>query len=160
MTVSQIPFLEVVADPITEQGLRTKRLFPKEAEVIDLRRHAELVPAPTTYSIQAGHGQYIDGPYTRYLNHSCEPNIFVNTATMKVITLHPIEVGEELRFFYPATEWNMVSPFICSCGSSRCLGIIRGAKHIAPEILRGYQLNEHIEQLIAGRRRSGGFYGN
>ena len=41
-------------------------------------------------------------------------------------TLRPIAVGEELTFFYPATEWHMEAPFPCACGAAQCLLEIRG----------------------------------
>jgi hypothetical protein len=151
LPADQIPFLEVASSAATGHGLRTRRHFPAGAEVIDLRKHAEAVPEPSRYSIQVGRDSHIDGPYTRHLNHSCEPNVFVDTAAWKVLSLRELEIGEELNFFYPSTEWEMVSPFVCGCNSAGCHGVIAGASDIPSETLRGYRLNEHIEQLITER---------
>lgn len=70
----------------------------------------------------------------------------------------PIKEGEELRFFYPSTEWSMVQPFPCSCGASSlsttggpCLGEIRGAKDIKTEVLERYWLSDHIWEMVKER---------
>ena len=33
-----------------------------------------------------------------------------------------IEVGQELTFFYPSTEWDMAQGFECICGTATCRG--------------------------------------
>jgi hypothetical protein len=35
------------------------------------------------------------------------------------------EPGDELRCFYPSTEWAMAEGFDCKCGAPECLGFIR-----------------------------------
>jgi hypothetical protein len=70
---------------------------------------------------------------------------------MKVVALKKIEEGDEMTFFYPSTEWNMVQPFKCFCGSSRCLGEIKGAAHISPEVLSSYKLTRFIQQQLHDR---------
>ncbi|KAK2753618.1 hypothetical protein FQN54_007395 [Arachnomyces sp. PD_36] len=116
-----------------------------------------------------------------YCNHSCDPNVrFVvvkddtpppgaaSNSTSKNgeanidIQLwsleNAIKEGEELRFFYPSTEWDMAQPFPCSCGATSasntggpCLGEIKGAKDIETEVLNRYWLSDHIRGLIEER---------
>ena len=38
-----------------------------------------------------------------------------NTDSMTYECLKDIKAGDELRFFYPATEWEMAQPFSCIC---------------------------------------------
>ncbi|KAM0756240.1 hypothetical protein T439DRAFT_320938 [Meredithblackwellia eburnea MCA 4105] len=85
-----------------------------------------------------------------YVNHSCDPNVAFEvpaSGDWKVRALKDIKKGEILTFAYFSTEWDMDQPFRCLCGSPRCLGEIKGAKHIAPEVLAKYQVNDHILAL-------------
>lgn len=108
-----------------------------------------------------------------YCNHSCGPNVRFVTSTLamgsegqgkaepavegpvegalEVWSLQEIAEGEELRFFYPSTEWEMSQPFRCSCGADGCLGWVDGAKKLSSETLRKYWLSEHISSLVAER---------
>lgn len=99
---------------------------------------------PSIYTIDTGDNRHIDGPQVRYLNHSCAPNVHVDTGRMEVRALRPITAGEELAFFYPSTEWEMVGPFDCLCAAPDCIGVVAGARSLPPEVLSRYALNEHI----------------
>lgn len=70
---------------------------------------------------------------------------------VRVSDARPLAVGDELTFFYPSTEWEMVQPFRCQCnaGPGKCLGFIAGSSKIEPSVLEGFWLNEHIRQLLA-----------
>ncbi|KAI1910259.1 hypothetical protein LOZ12_002052 [Ophidiomyces ophidiicola] len=104
-----------------------------------------------------------------YCNHSCDPNVRFVTSTLvsspkleleapvagvlEVWSLRDIPAGEELRFFYPSTEWEMSQPFRCCCGTEDCLGWVDGAKKIPAKILDRYWLSGHIRLLVAERGR-------
>lgn len=59
-----------------------------------------------------------------------------------------LKVGDVLTFFYPSTEWDMAQPFECKCGEEKCLGWIKGAKELEPEVLKEYFMNEHVVGLL------------
>ncbi|KAJ5216559.1 uncharacterized protein N7498_002966 [Penicillium cinerascens] len=64
----------------------------------------------------------------------------------------PLAIGDELTFFYPSTEWEMVQPFQCNCGAQgQCRGLISGAANEEPYILHQYWLNKHIRDLLQDR---------
>ncbi|EFR05335.1 hypothetical protein MGYG_08346 [Nannizzia gypsea CBS 118893] len=103
-----------------------------------------------------------------YCNHSCDPNVRFVTSTLamdghsgqadapvsgalEVWSTRAIPAGEELRFFYPSTEWEMSQPFRCSCGAAQCLGWVDGAKKTPAEVLRRYWLSDHIRALLEER---------
>ena len=89
--------------------------------------------------------------HLQYINHSCDPNVFFDTHAMQVVALKEIAEGDEMTFFYPSTEWDMAQPFTCYCGCSNCLGEIRGAAHINPEIINTYTLTRFIQQQLHDR---------
>ena len=99
---------------------------------------------PNMYSIQLSKDKHLDFPPVRkpndeldyawqYLNHSCEPNGYVNAAEYSFCALRDIKEGEEITFNYLATEDELASPFECECGSEKCLGLIQGNKFLSGE---------------------------
>jgi hypothetical protein len=92
---------------------------------------------PSKYTIQVGRNRHLNFPTIRktdddldycwqYLNHSCEPNGYINTAELAFRALKNIKQGEEITFNYLTTESEMAVPFNCICGSPVCFGLIRG----------------------------------
>lgn len=148
--VPRIPGLDRTFLPGVGDAFTTTREIPSAGvQLIDLCRYAAIVAAPTRYSIQVGVRTHIDGAGTRYLNHSCDPNVFVDAETISVVTLRPLAENEALFFFYPANEWLMTVPFQCDCKSRQCIGTIGGAAATPRHILDRYRLNRHIHKLLA-----------
>lgn len=112
-----------------------------------------VLPAPSYLTVQVGINQHIllQPEHLQYINHSCDPNVFFDTFSMEIIALRDIAVGDEMTFFYPSTEWDMAQPFLCNCGSARCLSEIRGAAHIPLEILKTYTITRFIQQQLHDR---------
>ncbi|HLG39474.1 MAG TPA: SET domain-containing protein-lysine N-methyltransferase [Chitinophagaceae bacterium] len=113
----------------------------------------EVFSKPTYLTLQVDVDRHImmHPEHLQYINHSCDPNVFFDTYSMQVIALRRIEEGDELSFFYPSTEWDMAQPFKCFCGSHRCLGEIKGAAHINPDVLSNYRLTRFIQQQLHDR---------
>ena len=96
------------------------------------------------YSVQLSRNKHIDFPYVRkpnddldyawqYVNHSCGPNGYVNTAEYCFCALRNISKGEEITFNYLTTDYELAAPFQCGCGSAKCFGFIRGYKFLTAE---------------------------
>ena len=93
---------------------------------------------PTRYSIQIDRFKHLEvegkdisrqekGYAWRYLNHSCVPNIKISG--LDVVALENIKAGEEIKFNYNSTEWEMAASFVCDCGN--CNGKwIQGFKYL------------------------------
>ena len=67
---------------------------------------------------------------------------------MLVFAARDIGTGEELTFFYPSTEWEMSSPFICLCGATNCIHVVAGARFLPLSTLENHFLNRHIRELM------------
>ena len=71
-----------------------------------------------------GEGRYfVISPPERFLNHSCNPNVYDKTGTL--IVLRNIKKGEEMCIDYAISgfdNWKM----ICHCGSKNCRKIVYG----------------------------------
>lgn len=100
------------------------------------------IAEPTKYSVQAGPALHLDQDcardefelvrryFWRYLDHACEPTTMIRDR--EVIAVRDIVAGEGVTFHYCTTEYDMATPFACLCGSPRCMGTIRGARHLTP----------------------------
>lgn len=126
------------------------RVAVRPGEVLVPLRIADLLPEPVRHSIQVGVSAHalVEPAAVRFTNHSCDPNVMVDTTALCLRAIRPIEPGAEITYFYPSTEWSMAEPFACRCGAARCLHEIAGAAHIAPEVLAGYELATHIRLLL------------
>ena len=110
----------------------------------------ETLTAPNYLTVQLNEQEHIllAPEFLQYINHSCEPNVFFDTTNMVVTCLREIEVGEEMTFFYPSTEWSMDQKFECHCKTAVCLNSIQGAAHLHPDILKKYQLSAYIQHKL------------
>jgi hypothetical protein len=69
--------------------------------------------------------------------------------------LRDIEPGDELRVFYPATEWEMVESFECQCQAAGCIGLITGAAHLPARTLEPHVLSRTVRALLLRREAPG-----
>ncbi|KAM0786625.1 hypothetical protein ACM66B_002077 [Microbotryomycetes sp. NB124-2] len=93
-----------------------------------------------------------------YVNHSCDPNVAFDVrgspSEWKVTALKDLSEGQVLTFAYFSSEWHMEQPFVCQCGSNKCLGTIRGAKDLSEDVLSRYFVNDHILAMKAHQTAS------
>jgi hypothetical protein len=102
--------------------------------------------APNRYTVQLSEKEHIllEPTFLQYINHSCKPNIFFDTLKMELHSIEALNEGEEVRYFYPATEWEMEESFLCNCGHINCLKEVKGAAYLTKEQFEKVQLNKFI----------------
>ena len=151
--VSQHTVAEVWLDSNTQQQSLHALIHLNPGDKIADFSAGELLATPTYLTVQVAQNKHIMlmPKFLQYINHSCDPNVFFNTTAMEVICLKEIQAGEEFRFFYPSTEWEMSQPFVCNCGSSNCLQLINGASHLSDETLVWYRLSDFIKKQVSHR---------
>jgi hypothetical protein len=88
--------------------------------ILDLSSAVE-VPDPDYISIDLGNC-HVHHPVGRYLNHSCEPNAYIDKKKKQVVAEKTIEPGDEITFNYLVNERQIVAPFDCRCASPNCVG--------------------------------------
>ena len=146
--VSKHAFGDVLLNTSTNQKSLNATTAIKPGEIIS-KFHAGITQSYATYlTVQTGVDTHItlQPEFLQYINHSCDPNVFFDTASMELICLKPLQPGDELTFFYPSTEWEMSQPFVCNCQSSSCLQLINGASHLGKSTLQKYRLTDFIKQ--------------
>jgi len=145
-----IPVATVISNPVNQsKGICSlKKFLP--GEIITPFSAKEILTQPCNLSLQISQVQHItlDPEYLQFTNHSCDPNVFFDTEKMTVVCIQEINPGDQLRFFYPSTEWEMANPFLCDCGSAKCFYKISGAANMDKEAIKKYMLNQHILQLL------------
>ncbi len=107
-----------------------------------------LEPARHTVQVSVHEHIWLEPDFLQYINHSCEPNVIFDVKEMVLRALRPIAAGDEIMYFYPATEWDMAAPFECDCKTPSCLKWIQGAKHVPGDVLEKYELAPHIRKVL------------
>ena len=132
-----------VAGGAGSRGLSTVRGF-RQREVLGTLPCTAHHSRPTRHTVQVDESGHIEVGVLATLNHSCDPNLLLDTTRMLVIAARDIAPGEELTYFYPSTEWDMAEAFACRCGSAGCLEVIRGARYLPAATLGRYFINRHL----------------
>ena len=127
--------------------LITKQSY-KKGEVICSMPSENIMDKPNRFTVQIGRTVHTRVGKLAALNHSCDPNVVLDTEHMLMIARRDIEKGEELSFFYPSTEWEMAAPFICLCGSSNCIHVVAGARFLPLSTLENHYLSKHVREMI------------
>lgn len=139
---------DLVLDPLSGmKGLIANRHFTK-GELISDFSSGKVVSKPDYLTVQLDDHKHINlqPEYLQYMNHSCDPNMFVDTEAFRIVALKEIQPGDELTFFYPSTEWKMDRPFDCRCGSSKCIGKVEGAFALTKEQRSHYTFSGFIRK--------------
>jgi hypothetical protein len=129
------------------RSLATKQAY-RAGDIICPIPTAQLYDKPNQYTVQVGTHQHVEVKELSALNHACDPSVILDTTRMLVFAARDLKVGDELTFFYPSTEWEMSSPFICLCGAPNCIHVVAGARFLPLSTLEGHFLNYHIRQLM------------
>lgn len=124
------------------KSIYAKHAISRDSVIFYLR--GNISTRPSKYTIQLGAGRHLfpsrrkargdEFDYCwQYLNHSCEPNGYINTIERTFRALRDIALGEQITFNYLTTESEMAVPFNCNCGSPNCFGFIQGRNFLTSE---------------------------
>jgi hypothetical protein len=129
------------------RSLVTKQAYSKGKIICDIPTE-KLFDKANRYTVQIDREKHTEVGKLSALNHSCDPNVILDTGRLVMVARRDIEVGEELSFFYPSTEWEMDAPFICLCGSANCIHVVAGARFLPLSTLENHYLNRHIREMM------------
>ena len=117
---------------ISGKGVFSARGFKKDEEILEID-DSHVVKDPSTLTreqhefeldyLANGKIVIMQTP-ERYINHSCDPNIYVKTVSgvRKIFAMRDILKGEEIVGDYSINGYNE-GTFKCRCGSENCRGI-------------------------------------
>src|SRR5687768_4664389 len=129
------------------RSLITKQAYDKGQVICEIPTE-KLFDKANRFTVQIGREQHTEVGKLAALNHSCDPNVILDTENLIMVARRDIEKGEELSFFYPSTEWEMDAPFICLCGSSNCIHVVAGGTLLSTFSLESYFLKRHIPVML------------
>ena len=145
--------LEVWMDEVSGQHSTFSKINFQPGDIIHDFGASAIVQTPSYLTVQLNSNEhiYLQPSFLQYINHSCSPNIFFDTSSLKVVSLKMIKEGDELCYFYPSTEWEMAQPFQCVCGAADCLSYINGASHLSEDAAHRYRFSEFILQQLKNK---------
>jgi hypothetical protein len=130
------PGLKVIRSPIAGYGVVATRRFPRGSVVANVEgvlwRTGERVD--DTHSLILEDGVFFDMvDQTRWVNHSCDPNIIVEAGITRqgngwaqLQALKAIAPGDELTFDYALAPEHKLR---CRCGTKLCRGWVIDPAH-------------------------------
>lgn len=139
-------------------GLFTEASIPPRTPIIELTGtiwNDDTLPEHQDQELilQIGPGVYLgpSGGLDDYINHSCDPNCYVNIVGKRAIlySLYLIEPNSELTFDYSLSHTDTYDTWTlnCDCGSFKCRKKISGFQYLDQE-LKDYYVNKGIVPLF------------
>ncbi len=159
--VYERPGLRVVDDPRVGRFVVTDQPIPAREVVViwsgeemTLAQVQDLTPRERDYILQVDDDRYLvtslDGLCTAdFINHSCEPNCGL-LDSITLVSMRPIEPGEQITFDYSTSDTSPVVDFECRCGAPSCRGRMTGDDWRSPEVQRRYAgwFAPHVQRRI------------
>jgi hypothetical protein len=159
--------MEYCATPYGQTSTVSRVARPRGTHLSYVTTHYT-VPEATWSSIQTSRTDHVEfNSGLVYMNHSCAPTVELEVyppdaqgrypngvaGEVRVARDRDLQVGDDLTWFYPSTEWASPRPFQCLCGTEgeRCIGFQRGSKYLGREQLDRYFINKHVDDLAAER---------
>jgi SET domain-containing protein len=136
-------------DDIKGYGVIACKAF-KKGELVMIGKPLEECGTRNSHSVQVDWNKHVhmDLP-ARLVNHSCgESNVGIRDneyGAYNFYALSSIEAGQEVLWDYETSEFELSTHFVCSCGSPKCRGILKGYHHHGDKLKATYG-----EEFIAG----------
>lgn len=121
-------------------GLFARKLIKKGSVVFHFKGKIGDDAHTNPESLQIDENKFLESTlkFDDFLNHSCEPNCYIDWQNLNLVALKDIQIGEELTFDYNTAEYDLINmvqncSFKCNCGSKNCIGEVRGFRYLSPE---------------------------
>ena len=122
------------------KGLFAKKLIKKDSIVFHFDGKIGDDAHTNPESLQIDEDKFLESTskFDDFLNHSCEPNCYIDWQNLNLVALRDIQIDEELSFDYNTTGYDLINmvencSFKCNCGSKNCIGEVRGFRYLSPE---------------------------
>ncbi len=147
--------LVVEERPRGGRGLVARVPIARDEILIDFS-DAPILEHATRNSLQIEEHRHIEGfaSTNAFLNHSCDPSAFYDYTGVYLRALREIAPGEEVTVDYNAGDDDLFEKFPCVCGSSQCVGEVRGFRYLSREqqLRRGPLLAPYLRRRLRDGR--------
>lgn len=118
-----------VVNTADERGRGLRARVPFKEGVLVAQLSGVLVTRTTLDTIQISPRLHMSDPwFCRFLLHSCDPNLAIDTAVMQARAVRAVRTGEYLTIDYSTTEDVIANQFACQCGTPPCRGWMAGRR--------------------------------
>ncbi|ATB28141.1 hypothetical protein [Melittangium boletus] len=136
---------------------------PVEPGEILLVLDGALVREPGRHTLQVGEQLHLESPGATwcFIDHACSPNARIELGEgpghARLRAVVPLAPGASVTFNYLTTEWDMATPFGCTCGAPSCARWIQGARHLDDASLAALrpEVTPHLLALLRSAGRLG-----
>ncbi len=118
----------------------TKKIIKKGEVVFHFNGKIDDDEHTNPESLQIDENKFLESTlkFDDFLNHSCEPNCYIDWQDLNLVALKDIQIGKELSFNYNTAEYDLINmvkncSFKCNCGSKKCIGEIKGFRYLSLE---------------------------
>ena len=108
-------------------GVIARIAFDNRVRIAQVSGYAVSERRPHTLQLSPRIHLY-DGWFCGLLQHSCNPNVFLDATYLELWTVQVIPAGSLLTLDYATTEDALARQFACHCGELNCRGWITGSK--------------------------------
>ena len=135
-----LPDLIEIKKTSAGKGLFAKKGIKKNSIVFHFEGKIDDDAHTNPESLQIGEDQFLESSvkFDDFLNHSCEPDCYIDWQNLNLISLRDIQNGEELSFNYNTAEFDLINmdencSFKCQCNSKNCIGEVKGFRYLSFE---------------------------
>ena len=115
-----MPSFKIIKNRYNQSSLVIQNSVISDETLINLLKDGSIKARDRyTIEVKAGHVYH---PLAKYINHSCQPNAYVEIDTGCVKSLSHLTKGMHITIDYNLTESNILESFECACGSPNCRG--------------------------------------
>lgn len=140
-----------IAPTAKGRGVLATDAFAAEETILVFEQNFIADPTTRTLRIDLSRHQISTDPTApeNYINHSCDPNAYIDWDTLTLRALLPIRVGEEIMYNYFTSDWDGEDPFTCLCGAGICKVQIRGFRYLSLE--EALRIRSFLSPFLRGK---------
>lgn len=122
------------------QGLFTTKPIERGITIFRFKGRIGQDKETNSESLQIEENKFLESTpkynYQNFLNHSCNPNAFIDFKILSLTALKNIEIDEEVTYNYCTSEYDLISlvedcSFTCNCGFVDCICKVKGFKYLS-----------------------------
>ncbi len=122
------------------KGLFAEKLLKRDSIIFHFDGKIDDDTHTNSKSLQIDDNKFLESTvkFDDFLNHSCNPNCYIDWQNLNLVALRDIQIGEEISFNYNTSEYDLINlvkncSFKCGCNSKNCIGEIRGFRYLTEQ---------------------------